>query len=289
MKLLYFPITRYRSNTIANIINLLLLNDAIRKANENNENNLQNEFEYYFTICNGSPVSDTNVCIQKSIYEQVLLGDFWIDINVFLFRSSKRWFEGTKLTMLSRGEKWSEKLERDVKHSMVNAIPVKINDIYLAIIYQKSGFINGVVGSVNSVSVSKKPLYHYRIHSNTISSSYKVDFFRQLLDVHDELSRLLISSSYFSMASGRMSNRYISASIDAIANEVHPDNKHSIIQKCRDIKTICAHHDLKYHLMGVNLSGCSMSKKFVITALRHRWYLLLYTYYRLYWIVKFKI
>lgn len=117
-------------------------NDAIEKAISEG---LLTEADYKLTICNGSPIAELEDCIRKEVYEQVLIKEFGININVSQFRGNKKWSDRVKDVRLSQGGRWTETVEKNIKLAVANAVPEKINNIADIIIIQKSGFLTGVV------------------------------------------------------------------------------------------------------------------------------------------------
>ncbi|HBR30304.1 MAG TPA: hypothetical protein DD789_12805 [Firmicutes bacterium] len=118
---------------------------AIEKAVANG---LLNESQFKHTICNGSPVAEFEDCLNKDIYAKSILDGFSVDINVSAFSGNRKWSDRMKDTFLSQGARWTDAIEKKVKFVVAEAIPDKMDNIYDVLIEQKSGFLNGVVTSL---------------------------------------------------------------------------------------------------------------------------------------------
>lgn len=109
---------------------------------------LLNESQFKHTICNGSPKAEFEDCIKKEIYAQAILDVFSVDIDVSAFTGNQKWSDRMKATFLSQGTRWTDSVEKKVKLVVAEAIPNKIDNIYDVLIEQKSGFIHGVISSL---------------------------------------------------------------------------------------------------------------------------------------------
>lgn len=118
---------------------------AVEKAVSNA---LLNESQYKHTICNGSPIAEFEDCLKKEVYAKAVLESFSVDINVGTFSGNKKWSERMKNTFSSQGTRWTDAIEKKVKFIVAEAIPDKIDNIYDVLIEQKSGFLNGVISSI---------------------------------------------------------------------------------------------------------------------------------------------
>lgn len=129
---------------------VLLDNDnaGIQAANKALENNLANESQIKHTICNGSPEAELEDCLNKEFYKQAILDNFAVDINTSSFSGNRKWSDRMKATFLSQGVRWSDTIEKKVKIVVAEAIPEKIEDVADILIEQKSGFLTGVVSSL---------------------------------------------------------------------------------------------------------------------------------------------
>jgi predicted ATP-dependent endonuclease of OLD family len=109
---------------------------------------LLNESQFKHTICKGSPKAEFEDCIKKEIYAKAILDVFSVDIDVSAFTGNQKWSDRMKATFLSQGTRWTDSVEKKVKLVVAEAIPNKIDNIYDVLIEQKSGFIHGVISSL---------------------------------------------------------------------------------------------------------------------------------------------
>lgn len=120
-------------------------NKALEKAISHG---LLTEADYKLTICNGSPNSELEDCLKKEVYEQDLQKKFNICLNVKEFRNNKKWSDRIKDVRLSQGGRWTDTIERDIKATVAEAVPEKIQNICEVVIEEKAGFLQGVVASL---------------------------------------------------------------------------------------------------------------------------------------------
>ncbi len=106
------------------------------------------EADYKLTICNGSPNSEIEDCLKKEVYEKVLLDDFQINLNCQEFRNNKKWSDRVKDARLNQGGMWNNKVENEIKQKVANCVSQCSYPIENILIEQKSGFINGLVESL---------------------------------------------------------------------------------------------------------------------------------------------
>lgn len=102
------------------------------------------EADYKLTICNGSAESEIEDCIKKEVYEEVLLREFNINLQCKEFRNNKKWSDRIKDVRISRGGKWNDKIELEIKFKVAECVS-KCNKSEEILINQKSGFIEGLV------------------------------------------------------------------------------------------------------------------------------------------------
>lgn len=106
---------------------------------------LLKEAEIKHTICNGSPQAEFEDCINKDVYFQTILDKFSVNINSSTFNGNEIWSERMKKTFLSQGARWTDEIKQKVKLAVAESIP---DDITGVLIEQKSGFLTGVVASL---------------------------------------------------------------------------------------------------------------------------------------------
>ena len=113
--------------------------EAYMKAQEHG---VIKDSEVRFTICNGSPESEFEDCLNKDIYAEAIKQEFGVDIFQSSFRGNEKWSERVRRTFLSQGARWTEAIEKKVKFIVANSIPE--NDIDSILIKEKSGFLDGL-------------------------------------------------------------------------------------------------------------------------------------------------
>lgn len=144
-------------NCMCNYFVLLDNDDAgIQAAKKAIENNLANESQIKHTICNGSPVAEFEDCLNTKFYKKAILDNFAVDISKPTFSGNKKWSDRMKDAFLSQGVRWSDAIEKKVKLVVAESIPEKIEDISDILIEQKSGFLTGVVSSLERMIDSIK-------------------------------------------------------------------------------------------------------------------------------------
>ena len=112
------------------------------------QNGLLSEADLRYTICNGSPEAEFEDCLQPSLYENLLMDEFRIDINSPEFRGNKKWSERLKNVCLSQGVRWTETIEQKIKFAIAQNIPDAFTNLDEIVVSQKSGFINGLVTAI---------------------------------------------------------------------------------------------------------------------------------------------
>ena len=105
---------------------------------------LLTEADYKMTICAGSPSSEFEDCIKKSVYEAALNNSFGINLNVSEFRNNKKWSDRIKEARTKQGGRWSDAIEKNIKLAVADSIPDHIDNIDDVLIKEKSGFIYGL-------------------------------------------------------------------------------------------------------------------------------------------------
>ena len=112
---------------------------------------LENQVKY--TICNGSPESEFEDCLQPSIYKDIIFDKFGVNINVPEFRGNQKWSDRLKKVFLSQGSRWTETTELKLKYEVAISIPDsnEIKNMNDVIIEQKSSFITGLVSVIEAM------------------------------------------------------------------------------------------------------------------------------------------
>lgn len=106
------------------------------------------EADYKLTICNGSPNSEIEDCLKKEVYEKVLLDDFQINLNCKEFRNNKKWSDRVKDARLNQGGMWNDEVENKIKQKVASCVSQCSCPVENILIEQKSGFINGLIESL---------------------------------------------------------------------------------------------------------------------------------------------
>ena len=113
--------------------------EAFEKARDHG---VIDESQVRFTICNGSPEAELEDCLKTCVYADAIVKNF---------RGNEKWSKRAKRTFLSQGLRWTEALEKKVKHVVANSIPLNIKDIDEVIITEKTGFLNGLVSIIEDM------------------------------------------------------------------------------------------------------------------------------------------
>lgn len=128
-------------------------NDAANKAISKG---LLKDSDIRFTICNGSPEAEFEDCLNPRLYASIIKDKYSIDIlNEPNFKGNKKWSERMKDVFSSKGLRWSEKLEQEIKYLVANSVPVTTLNIGNVLIEQKSGFIKGLVSALENLIEEK--------------------------------------------------------------------------------------------------------------------------------------
>ncbi|MBQ6182454.1 MAG: AAA family ATPase [Clostridia bacterium] len=105
---------------------------------------LLSEANYKVTSCPGSPESEFEDCINKTVYEDILNSKFGININVPEFRNNKKWSDRIRDVRTRQGGRWTDTIEKNIKMAVAESIPEIIENIDDVLIKEKSGFIYGL-------------------------------------------------------------------------------------------------------------------------------------------------
>ena len=125
---------------------LLDNDDAGRRAGEDAERQgLLNVRNVTYTICNGSPNAEIEDCYSKNIYEDIILDEFGVNVNVAEFRGNKKWSDRMADCFRAQGKQWNDTMEKRVKLAVANAIP---DDANLALNSHKRSCIDAIVSAL---------------------------------------------------------------------------------------------------------------------------------------------
>jgi len=103
---------------------VLLDNDeAGRRAGQDAETQgLATTRNITYTLCKGAPNAELEDCYNKDAYDQALLDEFGVNLNVREFRGNKKWSVRIAACFNSQGKQWGEAVEKKVKIVVANAI-----------------------------------------------------------------------------------------------------------------------------------------------------------------------
>ena len=92
-----------------------------------------------YAICNGSPNAEIEDCYNKAVYENAILNEFGVNINVAEFRGNKKWSDRIAGCFLSQGKLWNdadiaftyagEAMEKRVKLVVANEISEEVDTV----------------------------------------------------------------------------------------------------------------------------------------------------------------
>ena len=82
-----------------------------------------------YAICNGSPNAEIEDCYNKAVYENAILNEFGVNINVAEFRGDKKWSDRIAGCFLSQGKLWNDAMEKRVKLVVANEISEEVDTV----------------------------------------------------------------------------------------------------------------------------------------------------------------
>lgn len=82
-----------------------------------------------YAICNGSPNAGIEDCYNKDVYENAILNEFGVNINVAEFRGNKKWSDRIAGCFLSQGKLWNDAMEKRVKLVVANEISEEVDTV----------------------------------------------------------------------------------------------------------------------------------------------------------------
>lgn len=109
---------------------LLYNDDAGRHAgSEAERQGLLDVRNVTYAICNGSPNAEIEDCYNKAVYENAILNEFGVNINVAEFRGNKKWSDRIAGCFLSQGKLWNDAMEKRVKLVVANEISEEVDTV----------------------------------------------------------------------------------------------------------------------------------------------------------------
>jgi len=130
-----------------------------------------------------------------------------------------------------------------------------------------------------SIAIDEGYHYNYRIILSSTTASYKKDFLKMQRQVYGIMEQSLRSEKLDTLLQERMDIRYVNMDFDLIANETHKDNPKTFGQKIKSILEICRDQNLKRILSGLDTSGYTLRKRFILNALKRESAVSIYIYY----------
>lgn len=82
-----------------------------------------------YAICNGSPNAEIEDCYNKAVYENAILNEFGVNINVAEFRGNKKWSDRIAGCFLSQGKLWNDAMEKRVKLVVANEVSEEVDTV----------------------------------------------------------------------------------------------------------------------------------------------------------------
>ena len=82
-----------------------------------------------YAICNGSPNAEIEDCYNKAVYENAILNEFGVNINVAEFRGNEKWSDRIAGCFLSQGKLWNDAMEKRVKLVVANEISEEVDTV----------------------------------------------------------------------------------------------------------------------------------------------------------------
>ncbi|WP_417796025.1 ATP-dependent nuclease [Terasakiella pusilla] len=123
--------------------------DAGRKAYSSAEkSDLIDVKDVTFSICNGSPNSEFEDCLDPKVYEQRIQDEFGVNLNCQDFRGNKIWGDRIKATFLNQGKGWNGGLEARVKFAIADCVK---RDPAQALNLHKKNSIDALISSLNNM------------------------------------------------------------------------------------------------------------------------------------------
>lgn len=102
---------------------LLDNDDAGRQSGQTaEEQGLLNVRTVTYTMCNGSPNSEFEDCLEKSSYKEAIFNEFGVDLDVHEFRSNEKWSDRVADCFHSQGKQWSATIEKRVKLCVASTV-----------------------------------------------------------------------------------------------------------------------------------------------------------------------
>ena len=82
-----------------------------------------------YAICNGSPNAEIEDCYNKAVYENAILNEFGVNINVAEFRGNKKWSDRIAGCFLSQGKLWNDAMLNEHKRSSMDALVTSLETL----------------------------------------------------------------------------------------------------------------------------------------------------------------
>lgn len=131
------------------------------------------------------------------------------------------------------------------------------------------------------ITIDNGYYYYYRNNSNSASRSYINDIYTIQKNIFDIIENIIKGENLFDIAAERLNIRYVNLCIGSVINEVCKNNNIKIKNKISTIKNICNDEKLNQILRGISTKGYTFRKKTVLFALKYKFSIYLYAYYKL--------
>lgn len=80
-----------------------------------------------YTKCNGSPNAELEDCFAATAYNQAILNEFGVNLDVSEFRGNGKWSDRVASCFRSQGKQWGDRIEKKVKFVVANVVPADAN------------------------------------------------------------------------------------------------------------------------------------------------------------------
>jgi glycosyltransferase involved in cell wall biosynthesis len=129
------------------------------------------------------------------------------------------------------------------------------------------------------IAVDEGFYYNYRIIMHSATTSYKKYASENQKQVYGLLEGILKEENLLASLQDRLDVRFVNMDFDLIANEAHRDNPKTCREKISAIREICRDGNLDRILSGLDTSGYTARKRFILNAMKNESAALIYIYY----------
>lgn len=140
-------------------------------------------------------------------------------------------------------------------------------------------FCIDLLTSVTSLSIDHSYYYQYYSIENSASKKYRKNYHENSLRVTNYLISLLIEKDKYGIFEDRLNNRIFLTSMGSIVNVASTKNKSSILEKLKEIKSICSNPQLKRAMSKIDKKYLSQKNRLKFHAMYNEDIILLYIYH----------